>query len=118
MTLISSLEQTLREEVLERRRQEHKARRLRGALQHLLADGGALECADTGPAPDSSRVTEERQGREAAGLESLGPSSSVDPSEQLRGGVSNGPPGDSDGTIDHGFKVPGTRETAGFSRVG
>lgn len=36
----------LEKEALERRRQEAKVRRLRGALRHLLADGENLDCGD------------------------------------------------------------------------
>lgn len=52
--------QMLRTEAIERHRQETKARRLRGALRHLLEDGQSLDCADFTPAPH--RRPEEQRG--------------------------------------------------------
>jgi len=48
------LRQMLHKEAFERRRQENKARRLRGALRHLLAEGETIDCADTGPTPSET----------------------------------------------------------------
>jgi len=48
------LRQMLHKEAFERRRQENKARRLRGALRHLLAEGETIDCTDTGPTPNET----------------------------------------------------------------
>ena len=49
------LHSMLQKETLERRRQEDRATRLRGALRHLLAEGENIDCADTGPESNGTR---------------------------------------------------------------
>lgn len=72
-------EKLLEKEKRERRRQQDNARRLRGALRHLLADGETLGCADTCPTPNEA--AEGIPGHEPK-LESLVCCSSVGTPEQ------------------------------------
>lgn len=112
---VISLQQMLQKEAVERQRQEHKARRLRGALRHLLADAETLECPDANPATD--RMPEERTAHEID-LESLCRNSSLGPSEHCgdgpiidRGIVNR--PGDNGDVIDLGLQIPRTTELRG-----
>eukprot|EP00752_Nemacystus_decipiens_P007852 g7014.t1 len=97
------MEDLLQTEVLERRRQESNVRRLRGALQHLLADGDNLDCV--APHPNPNNGPGGRLGRETK-LESTyccGGSSVDTPAESLRDSLAL--EGDSQGGFEHADRV-------------
>eukprot|EP00903_Cladosiphon_okamuranus_P010917 g10312.t1 len=82
------VEKMLRQEVVERRRHEDSARRLRGALRHLLADGENLDCTGPYMYSNPNEGPEDRPGYETKlALSNSFNSSAGTPEQKLRDGL-------------------------------